>query len=229
VREKGISAKERERAVLIYERLCAAYPDVRCTLDYRSPFQLLVMTILAAQCTDARVNIVCKSLFRKYRTPQDFAKSDPSELEEAVKTCGFFRMKAKSIRETSRILMEQYNGSVPGTMEELLALPGVGRKIANAVLGECFGMQGVIVDTHCRRVTGRLGFTKNTDPTRIEKDLRRLWPPERWTMFSHFMVFHGRATCRAQKPKCPTCCVADLCPYPRKTAGSETSNAAKKK
>ena len=226
---KRISAKEKERAVLIYERLVAAYPDVRCTLDYKSPFQLLVMTILAAQCTDARVNIVCRSLFRKYRTPKDFADSDPAALEEAVRTCGFFRQKAKSIRESSRILVEQYAGAVPGTMEGLLALPGVGRKIANAVLGECFDRQGVIVDTHCRRVTGRLGFTKNTDPARIEKDLILLWPTDRWTLFSHFMVFHGRAVCTARSPKCPACCVADLCPYPRKTAGLEVRNDQKEK
>jgi endonuclease-3 len=226
---KAISAKERERAVLVYERLTAAYPDVRCTLDYKSPFQLLVMTILAAQCTDARVNIVCRDLFRKYPNPKDFAGSDPQELEDAVKTCGFFRQKAKAIRETSRILLERHGGSVPGTMEELLALPGVGRKIANAVLGECFGAQGVIVDTHCRRVTGRLGFTGNTDPTRIEKDLRRVWPPDRWTLFSHFMVFHGRAVCMARNPKCGACSVADLCPYPRRKAGSVEKHAKKAK
>ncbi len=223
-----ISAKERERTALIYERLTAAYPDVCCTLDYKSPFQLLVMTILAAQCTDVRVNIVCRDLFRRYKEPADFAESDPQELEEAIRTCGFFRQKARSIRESSRILVEQYGGKVPGTMEELLALPGVGRKIANAVLGECFGMQGVIVDTHCRRVTGRLGFTKNTDPPRIEKDLRRLWSPDCWTLFSHFMVFHGRAVCTARGPKCATCCLADLCPYPRKRAGLAGKHAQEK-
>ncbi len=222
---KAISAKERERAVLVYERLAAAYPDVRCTLDYKSPFQLLVMTILAAQCTDVRVNIVCRDLFCKYKHPKDFAESDRQELEDAVRTCGFFRQKAKSIQESSRILLEQHGGGVPGTMEELLALPGVGRKIANAVLGECFGMQGVIVDTHCRRVTGRLGFTKNTDPTRIERDLRKLWPPDRWTLYSHFMVFHGRAVCTARSPKCTACCVVDLCPYPRRKAGLVAKNA----
>jgi endonuclease-3 len=226
---KATTAKERERAIQIYERLTAAYPDVRCTLDYRSPFQLLVMTILAAQCTDARVNIVCRELFRRYQSPHDFAASEQEELEAAVKTCGFFRQKAKSIRESSRIIVEQYGGSVPGTMEGLLALPGVGRKIANAVLGECFGMQGVIVDTHCRRVAGRLGFTKNTEPARIEKDLRRLWPPDRWTLLSHFMVFHGRAVCTARSPKCVTCCLVDVCPYPRKMAGLVGKNAEKKK
>ncbi len=226
---KAISAKERDRANLVYDRLTAAYPDVRCTLDYESPFQLLVMTILAAQCTDVRVNIVCRELFRKHGQPRDFAELDQQDLEAAVKTCGFFRQKAKAIRQTSRILVEQYGGKVPGTMEELLALPGVGRKIANAVLGECFGMQGVIVDTHCRRVTGRLGFTKNSDPSRIEKDLRRLWLPEHWTLFSHFMVFHGRAICTARSPKCTDCCVADLCPYPRGKAGVVAKNAQKTK
>ena len=228
VSAKAANVKERERAVHIYERLTVAYPDVRCTLDYKSPFQLLVMTILAAQCTDARVNIVCRDLFRKYKRPEDFVASDPAALEDAVRTCGFFRQKAKSIRESSRILLERFGGKVPDSMEELLSLPGVGRKIANAVMGECFGAQGVIVDTHCRRVTRRLGFTKNTDPTRIEKDLRRLWPAEHWTLFSHFMVFHGRAVCTARNPKCPTCCVADLCPYPRKTAGVVAKNAKEK-
>ena len=224
---KAVNPKERERAVAVYDRLAAAYPDVRCTLDYKSPFQLLVMTILAAQCTDARVNIVCKDLFRRYKSPADFAAADPEALEEAVKTCGFFRQKAKAIRQSSRILIEQYGGKVPATMEDLLALPGVGRKIANAVLGECFGRQGVIVDTHCRRVTGRLGFTRNTDPTRIEKDLRRLWPEDRWTLFSHFMVFHGRAVCTARSPKCDACCVADLCAYPRRKGVAVKKHAQK--
>ena len=225
---KTLNAKERERAVLVYERLAAAYPDVRCTLDYKSPFQLLVMTILAAQCTDARVNIVCKDLFRRYKSPRDFADASLETLEQAVKTCGFFRQKARSIQESSRILIGKYGGKVPETMEELLALPGVGRKIANAVLGECFGRQGVIVDTHCRRVAGRLGFTKNTEPGRIEKDLCRLWPENRWTLFSHFMVFHGRAVCSARSPKCSSCCVADLCPYPRRKSASVKKNAKEK-
>lgn len=226
---KVVNAKERERAVQIYERLTAAYPDVRCTLDYEGPFQLLVMTILAAQCTDARVNVVCRDLFRKYKRPEDFAVLDQQTLEEAVRTCGFFRQKARAIRESSRIILEQFGGNVPGSMEELLALPGVGRKIANAVMGECFGAQGVIVDTHCRRVTGRLGFTKNSDPTRIEKDLRRLWPPDHWTLFSHFMVFHGRAVCTARSPKCAACCVVDLCPYPRRKADVVIKNDKKEK
>ncbi len=214
---KAVSAAEKARALDVYDRLSRAYPDVRCTLDYKSPFQLLVMTILAAQCTDARVNIVCRDLFKTYRSPADFASAQRSELEAAIHSCGFFRQKAKSIQESSKILLEKHDGKVPGSMEELLKLPGVGRKIANAVMGECFGGQGVIVDTHCKRVANRLGFTKNTEPAKIEKDLRRVWPADKWTLFSHFMVFHGRAVCAARAPKCSGCAVAECCPYPKKS------------
>ena len=215
------SAKEKGRAAVIFQRLKEAYPDVRCTLDYESPLQLLVMTILAAQCTDARVNIVCKDLFKKYKTPADFAAAAQGELEKAIHTCGFFNQKARAIRESCRILLKEYGGKVPEDMEALLKLPGVGRKIANAVRGECFGKPGVVVDTHCKRVAHRLGFTRNTDPTRIEKDLMALWEEKHWTLFSHFMVFHGRAVCRAREPQCAVCIVADLCPYPKGTGKSK--------
>ncbi len=215
------SAKEKGRAAVIFQRLKEAYPDVRCTLDYESPLQLLVMTILAAQCTDARVNIVCKDLFKKYKTPADFAAAAQGELEKAIHTCGFFNQKARAIRESCRILLKEYGGKVPEDMEALLKLPGVGRKIANAVRGECFGKPGVVVDTHCKRVAHRLGFTRNTDPTRIERDLMALWKEEHWTRFSHFMVFHGRAVCRARSPQCAECVVADLCPYPQRTGKSK--------
>jgi len=207
----------KERAAVISHRLQSSYPDVRCTLDYKSPLQLLVMTILAAQCTDARVNVVCKKLFKEYKTPADFAAAAPGELEKAIHACGFFNQKARAIRETCRILLNEYGGEVPENMEALLKLPGVGRKIANAVRGECFGKPGVIVDTHCKRVSHRLGFTRNTEPSRIEKDLMALWEEEHWTLFSHFMVFHGRAVCRARAPQCAGCVVADLCPYPKRT------------
>ncbi len=207
----------KERAAVIFHRLQSSYPDVRCTLDYKSPLQLLVMTILAAQCTDARVNVVCKKLFKEYKTPADFAAAAPGELEKAIHACGFFNQKARAIRETCRILLNEYGGEVPENMEALLKLPGVGRKIANAVRGECFGKPGVIVDTHCKRVSHRLGFTRNTEPSRIEKDLMALWEEEHWTLFSHFMVFHGRAVCRARAPQCAGCVVADLCPYPKRT------------
>ncbi|HDP33527.1 MAG TPA: endonuclease III [Candidatus Hydrogenedentes bacterium] len=209
-----ISRQERERAEAIFERLQTAYPDVRCTLDYKSPLQLLIMTILAAQCTDARVNIVCKELFKRYKTAQDFADAAPGALEKAIHACGFFNQKAKSIRGSCAILLAEHGGNVPEDMEALLRLPGVGRKIANAVRGECFGKSVVIVDTHCKRVAHRLGFTRQTEPARIERDLMALWREEHWTLFSHFMVFHGRAVCRARSPQCDGCVVADLCPYP---------------
>lgn len=214
------SVKEKGRAAVIFQRLKAAYPDVRCTLEYKSPLQLLVMTILAAQCTDARVNIVCRDLFKKYKSPEDFATAKTGELEKAIHACGFFNQKAKSIRKSCQILLDEHEGEVPDDMEALLKLPGVGRKIANAVCGECFGKPGVIVDTHCKRVTNRLGFTRNTDPTRIERDLMALWEVKHWTLFSHFMVFHGRAVCKARSPQCSECMVADLCPYPKRKGKS---------
>lgn len=215
-RKTVISQKEKERAVALFEIFRETYPEVRCTLDYRSPFQLLVMTILAAQCTDARVNVVCSDLFKRFKNPRDFAETEPGVLEEAIRSCGFFNQKARSIRESARMLLDEYNGEVPADMEALLRLPGVGRKIANAVLGECFGVQGVIVDTHCRRVTNRLGFTRHQDPTKIERDLMALWPPEHWTIYSHYMVFHGRALCQARSPKCAACPARELCPWPKK-------------
>ena len=215
-RKTVISQKEKERAVALFEIFRETYPEVRCTLDYRSPFQLLVMTILAAQCTDARVNVVCSDLFKRFKNPRDFAETEPGVLEEAIRSCGFFNQKARSIRESARMLLDEYNGEVPADMEALLRLPGVGRKIANAVLGECFGVQGVIVDTHCRRVTNRLGFTRHQDPTKIERDLMALWPQEHWTIYSHYMVFHGRAVCQARSPKCAACPARELCPWPKK-------------
>ena len=209
----------RERAGLVLEKLTAAYPDVRCSLNHHSPLQLLIMTILAAQSTDARVNIVAKDLFRKYRKPEDFLAVPVEELEQDVHSCGFFRMKAKNIRQTCQDIIEKHGGQVPGTMEELVALAGVGRKTANVVLGECFGVQGVVVDTHCTRVANRLAFTKNVDPVKIERDLMKVWPPDHWTLFSHLMVFHGRAICVARTPKCSICPVNELCPFPRSREG----------
>ncbi len=208
------SKREKERALAVFERLRTAYPDVRCTLDYKNPLQLLIMTILAAQCTDARVNIVCRDLFRKYETPEAFANAAPGALEEAIHACGFFNQKARAIRQSCAIIIEKYNGHVPEDMAALLELPGVGRKIANAVRGECFGKPAVIVDTHCKRVANRLGFTKNSEPRHIEQDLMALWPEKYWTLYSHFMVFHGRAVCRARNPQCDACVVVACCPWP---------------
>jgi len=204
----------RERAVVVYEKLIAEYPDIRCTLDFQSPFQLLLMTILAAQCTDARVNIVCKDLFKKYKTPADFVAVPVEELERDVQPCGFYKNKAKNIQITCQRLIDNFGGEVPQDMESLVSLAGVGRKTANVVLGECFGHQGVIVDTHCTRLTNRLGFSKGQDAVSIEKQLMKVWPPAHWTLFSHLMVFHGRAVCDARRPRCSQCVVREYCPFP---------------
>lgn len=205
--------KQRARAVIIFNRLYTRYPDVRCTLDRKNAFELLIATILAAQCTDARVNIVTKTLFKKYRAPQDYLDAPLAVLEQDIHSTGFYRMKAKNIQGLCGMLMDEYGGKVPDTMDALLRLPGVGRKTANVVLGDCFGVQGVVVDTHCTRLARRMGFTENTDPKKIEQDLMKVWPVERWSLFSHLMVFHGRDVCAARKPRCGECPIADLCPY----------------
>lgn len=211
VRKNTLEAR-RCRALEIYDLLRETYPDATCTLDYRNPLELMVATILAAQCTDERVNIVTKTLFKKYRTPADYVNAPREQLEQDIRTCGFFRQKAKSIVQSCAALIERFGGRVPSTIEELTSLSGVGRKTANVILGQCFNVPGVIVDTHCTRLANRLGFTRQSDPTKIEQDLMKLWPRETWTLFSHFMVFHGRARCAARKPNCPQCPVSHLCP-----------------
>ncbi len=210
-----------ERAVQVLKRLKKAYPAARCSLDFIEPLHLLVSTILAAQCTDERVNRVTPELFKKYKTPQDYVNAPEGELEEAIRTCGFFRQKAKSIRNACRSIVEKFGGKVPGTMEELLQLEGVGRKTANVILGECFNTPGIIVDTHCTRLAQRLGFTKQTEPAKIEQDLMKIVPEPEWTTFSHCLVFHGRAICTARAPLCSQCPVYDLCPFPRTARGKE--------
>jgi endonuclease-3 len=226
VAERKVSPREsksakRARAVEVYDRLHAAYPDVHCTLDFSTPFELMIGTILAAQCTDERVNIVTKDLFRKYRGPKDYLKVPLGELEKDIQSCGFYRNKAKNIAAAAHRILEEYGGEVPGTMEDLLTLPGVGRKTANVILGECFNGQGVVVDTHCTRVSRRLGFTKQLDPGKIEQELMQVWPPDRWTLFSHLMVFHGRACCTARGPRCSQCPVRELCPFPDTAEGKK--------
>lgn len=204
----------RRRALRIFALLREQYPEARCTLRHENPFQLLVMTILAAQCTDARVNIVCKTLFAEYPDPAAFLAAEPALLEAAIRSTGFFRVKAKNILATSRILVEQYGGDVPRTMEALLELPGVGRKTANLLLGDCFDTPGVVVDTHCGRLARRMGFTRAVEPRKVELDLMRVWPRKLWADFSHLMVFHGRALCSARTPKCAQCVVRRQCPWP---------------
>lgn len=220
---KSGAAAQKARAAEVLKRLKAQYPDARCSLDFKRPLELLVSTILAAQCTDERVNSVTKSLFKKYRKPEDYVNAPEGELEEDIRSCGFFNQKAKSIRGACRKIIENHGGNVPGTMEELTQLDGVGRKTANVILGECFGVPGIIVDTHCTRVSNRLGFTRNSDPAKIEQDLMNIVPREEWTLFSHCMVFHGRNICVARGPKCSICPVRDLCPFPTTAEGKKAA------
>ena len=194
-------------------RLKAEYPDARTELDWSNPLELLVATILSAQTTDVQVNRVTESLFSKYRTAEDYADSNPGELEEDIRPTGFYRNKARSLRGMARALVEEHGGEVPRTMSELVALPGVGRKTANVVLGNAFGLnEGIVVDTHVRRVSGRLGLTESSDPVKVEQELMRLVPERDWTIFSHLLILHGRRTCKARKPDCPNCILNDICP-----------------
>ncbi len=209
---RASSPRKRAAAAEILERLRRAIPDAAIALDFADPLQLTVATILAAQCTDARVNIVTKDLFRRYKTAADFATAEPAQLEKEVHSTGFFRAKTKSILGMANALVERHGGEVPRTMEELTALPGVGRKTANVVLGNAFGIPGIIVDTHFLRVTHRLGLTKNSEPEKVETDLAALVPQPAWTEFSHLITHHGRRTCDARKPKCDACALLDLCP-----------------
>jgi len=190
-----------------------AYPTAHCELNFSNPLELLIATILSAQCTDKRVNIVTESLFKKYRSAADFAEADLSELEQAVKTAGFYRNKAKSIKAAARSIVEHHGGQVPRTMEELIELGGVGRKTANVVLGNAFDINvGVVVDTHVARLSFRLGLTSETDPIKIELALMKLVPQEQWALFSHLLIWHGRRRCFARNPDCKDCEVRGLCP-----------------
>lgn len=205
--------QKKQRALEIVQRLKRMYPKAKCSLDYETPFQLLIATILSAQSTDVRVNIVTKTLFRKYPTVESFAKAKPLVLERDIHSTGFFRNKAKSVMGASQAILERHGGEVPRTMDELTALPGVGRKTANVVLGNAFGIdEGVVVDTHVTRVSGRLGLTKHTDAVKIENDLVKLIPRSDWTKFSHMLILHGREICVARKPKCSECLLNELCP-----------------
>jgi endonuclease III len=207
------------RALEVNKRLKKRYPDAHCSLDFTNAFELLIATILAAQSTDVRVNIVTKSLFRKYPNPAAFANADLVEMETDVKQTGFFRNKAKAVTNCAKAIVERHGGEVPRTMEELVELPGVGRKTANVVLGNAFDTNvGVVVDTHVGRVSGRLGLTASADPVEIEQDLIQLVPQKEWTVFSHRVIYHGRETCIARKPQCDACVLNDLCPSAELTA-----------
>jgi endonuclease III len=197
----------------ILKRLKKSYPDAKTTLDYTNPFELLVATILSAQCTDERVNQVTKTLFKKYTKPEDYLKVPEEVLQNDIRSTGFFRNKTKSIRGSSKKLIEDFGGQVPGKMEDLLTLPGVARKTANVVLGNVFKIaDGVVVDTHVSRVSQRLGLTKNTAAEKIEQDLMKLIPRDDWIKFSHMIILHGRYVCKAIKPECENCVLNDLCP-----------------
>ena len=203
---------KRRRAAAIALRLAQAYPGLRVPLDHKNTFELLVAVILSAQCTDEMVNRVTPELFRRYPTPDALAHAPLRSIEALIRRLGLFRAKALSLKNMSRQLVEKRSGEVPTTMEELTALPGVGRKTANVILGHAFGIPGIIVDTHCKRVSRRLGLTREEDPEKIERDLMKLLPPEDWTGFSHRLVLHGRRVCYARKPDCAHCPVNDLCP-----------------
>ncbi|MBL7068061.1 MAG: endonuclease III [Candidatus Marinimicrobia bacterium] len=202
----------------IFSRLKNAYPAAKCSLQFRSPHELFVSTILSAQCTDKRVNQVTSALFRKYPTVKAFAESDIEELKEVIRSTGFYNHKARAIQVSMKTIMEKYNGEVPESLEELVKLDGVGRKTANVVLGDAFGIPGIVVDTHVKRLSNRMGLIKNTDPLKIEQDLMKLFPPDQWTLLGHLMIDHGRSICIARKPKCPDCSLNDICPSAEITA-----------
>jgi len=208
-----MATKKQERANDIVVRLKQMYPKAKCALDFTNAFELLIATILSAQSTDVRVNIVTKSLFRKYPSPQAFADASQVEMERDVKQTGFFRNKAKAVIAASKAIVEQHNGEVPRTMDELTALPGVGRKTANVVLSNAYKIAvGIVVDTHVTRVSARLGLTATDDAVKIEQDLMKLIPQKEWTNFSHRIIAHGRTICIARKPKCAQCALNELCP-----------------
>ncbi len=224
-RRRRAPAARRAKAAEVHALLAEAYPDARCELDYGSPLELLVATVLSAQCTDARVNLVTPGLFARYPDAQAYASGDPRDIEEAIRSTGFFRSKAASLMGIGRELTERFGGVVPNRLADLVTLPGVGRKTANVVLGNAFGVPGITVDTHVGRVSRRLGWTRNDDPVQVEADLAALFPPEDWTMLSHRLIFHGRRTCGARLPACGRCPVAHLCPSAGTLGGTPTAKA----
>ena len=203
---------KKERVLAAVRILRERYPDAICSLNYHEPYQLMIAARLSAQCTDARVNIVTKTLFVQFPTLQSFADADLAELEEAVRPCGFYRTKAKSIKDAAQRLMTVYGGVIPDTMDDLLTLPGIGRKTANLLLGDVYHKPAVVTDTHFIRIMGRLGLTKHTEPQKVESDLRKLLPPEESSDFCHRVVLFGRDVCSARSPKCDNCPLSDFCP-----------------
>jgi endonuclease III len=214
--KKKTLKKNKARSAKIQHILKITYPDVKTQLRNANPFELLVATILSAQCTDKQVNHVTKDLFNRLKTPQDFAGASNETIEELIRSTGYFRNKAKNIKNCSKSLLEKYGGQVPQTLDELVKLPGVGRKTANVVLGSAFNIPGIVVDTHVARISKRLGLTENNNPVKIEYDLMEIIPREEWNVFSLQLIYFGRAICKARKPACPTCPLYDLCEFPDK-------------
>ncbi len=211
--ETETEAEKKARVLKIIELLEKEYPKAKTALHYSSPLEILVATILSAQCTDKRVNIVTKSLFKKYKTAEDYANADLNELEQEIRSTGFYRNKAKNIKNTGRMLVEKFDSQVPNTMEQILELPGVARKTANIVLSNAYGViVGIAVDTHVRRLSMRLGLTENRNPNKIEKDLMQIVPKSHWKRINNLLIFHGRNVCKARKPKCDSCVLNKLCP-----------------
>src|SRR6266700_923495 len=205
--------KASERVAQLIKIWPKVYPNARTELNFKNPLELLIATILSAQCTDKRVNMVTPALFKKYRSAKDYAKAPQAELENAIKSTGFFRNKTKSIRAATSTIAKKFGGKVPDSMEKLRELPGVGRKTANVILGNAFGInEGVVVDTHVARLSNRLGLTTESDPVAIERDLIPLFPRDRWAMLSHLLIWHGRRVCFARKPQCDACALNDICP-----------------
>jgi len=212
---KETLAAKKKRARAIFRRLRKAYPDVRCALHFSTPWELLAATILSAQCTDKAVNQVTPVLFKKYPDARAFASADPGEIEQAIRSTGFYRNKTKSLLGAAKAVLERFGGKVPARMEDLVTIPGVGRKTANVILGNAFGVPGIAVDTHMIRINRLLGLTRHTDPVKIEFDLMELVPKKDWTLYSHLIIQHGRVRCFARRPDCWHCEVQVLCPYGR--------------
>lgn len=205
--------KNRKNIKIILDILEETYPNAKCELNYTTPFELLIATILSAQCTDVRVNKVTEELFKKYNKPEDFAKLSTAEISEEIKSCGLFKSKAQKIKETSVLICSNYGGEVPGNMEELIKLPGVGRKTANVVLSNAFGVDAIAVDTHVFRVANRIGLVKTDTPEKTEFELMRVLPKKRWSLAHHLIIFHGRRMCKARKPECGICQLTAFCDY----------------
>jgi endonuclease-3 len=228
----GTFPPARERAGPINDLLRPLYPEPATALRHENPLQLLIAIILSAQCTDARVNLVTPALFARFKTARDFSQCDPAELETLIKSTGFYKNKAKSIRACSAAIVERFGGKVPNTLEEMVTLPGVGRKTANVVLGDAFGTPGITVDTHVGRLSRRLGLTKHEDPVKVEFALMELIPQAEWTAFSHRLILHGRQVCHARKPNCEQCALTSLCPkigVKKKYSPQRTQRAQRKK